>query len=392
MADVTSRRAKGSLRVALLTATAYPFTIGGKEERHRQLARHLHYAGVDVTIYTMRAWGTTPRIVVDDIPHVGIAKYRPVYDGSAPSLAQAFYFTVATLRMLTMPFDVLDVDSIPITSVLPARLITWLRRRPITVTCYEVFTTQRLVSYYGRLRGRIGMAIQRRALRTSAAFVAPSTGTARRIEAIRGRADVVTIPLGVDCDQLRRVPALVGPAPDLLCIGRLVADKRTDLAVRALRFMHDTGQKASMLVLGSGPERANLEQLVDRLGLRTAVTLEDPWMDKARMIAMLKAARVLVAPSSKEGFGLTVLEAMTVDTPIVMANDDDNLAVELISAARRVAVVPPSPPAFAEAIAAWMREGNAPRRPVASGRDWHDYAADTLSHYRVLVERTRRSE
>lgn len=57
---------------------------------------------------------------------------------------------------------------------------------------------------------------------------------------------------------------------------------------------------------------------------------------------------MLVAPSSREGFGLTVLEALVVDTPVVMAADRDNLAVELLECHHRASVVEPDPAHFAK--------------------------------------------
>jgi glycosyltransferase involved in cell wall biosynthesis len=91
----------------------------------------------------------------------------------------------------------------------------------------------------------------------------------------------------------------------LLCVCRLERQKGVDVAIRALADIPD----AHLVVLGEGPQRAELEQLAgDRVHLLGRVPDVAAW---------LRRADVLVHPARWEGFGLALLEAMLASLPVV---------------------------------------------------------------------------
>jgi glycosyltransferase involved in cell wall biosynthesis len=96
--------------------------------------------------------------------------------------------------------------------------------------------------------------------------------------------------------------------PLLLAICRLEPQKGVDVAIRALAEIPN----ARLVVLGEGPQRAELEQLADdRVHLLGRVPDVAAW---------LRRADVLVHPVRWEGFGLALLEAMLASLPIVATN------------------------------------------------------------------------
>jgi glycosyltransferase involved in cell wall biosynthesis len=91
----------------------------------------------------------------------------------------------------------------------------------------------------------------------------------------------------------------------LLCVCRLEPQKGVDVAIRALEEIPD----AHLVVLGEGPQRAELEQLAgERVHLLGRVPDVAAW---------LRRADVLVHPARWEGFGLALLEAMLASLPVV---------------------------------------------------------------------------
>jgi glycosyltransferase involved in cell wall biosynthesis len=91
----------------------------------------------------------------------------------------------------------------------------------------------------------------------------------------------------------------------LLCVCRLEPQKGVDVAIRALADTPD----AHLVVLGEGPQRAELERLADdRVHLLGRVPDVAAW---------LRRADVLVHPARWEGFGLALLEAMLASLPVV---------------------------------------------------------------------------
>lgn len=98
--------------------------------------------------------------------------------------------------------------------------------------------------------------------------------------------------------------------PVAIAVGRLAPVKGFGTAVRAWARV----PKGRLLIVGEGPERARLERLVDRLGLRGRVVFAGARDDGA---ALISRAALLVAPSQREGFGYVVVEALHARVPIV---------------------------------------------------------------------------
>lgn len=69
-----------------------------------------------------------------------------------------------------------------------------------------------------------------------------------------------------------------------------------------------------LTIIGNGPERANLEDQIKKLGLRTKVTLYSPTPPASKY---LSAFDLFVFPSRKEGFPLAILEALQAGLPIL---------------------------------------------------------------------------
>jgi glycosyltransferase involved in cell wall biosynthesis len=121
----------------------------------------------------------------------------------------------------------------------------------------------------------------------------------------------------------------------LLCVCRLEPQKGVDVAIRALRELPG----AWLVVLGEGPQRAELEQLAEE-----RVYMPGRVPDVA---AWLRRADVLVHPVRWEGFGLAVLEAMLAGVPVV-ASDVSSMP-ELVGDAG-ILVPPDDPAALAAAV------------------------------------------
>jgi glycosyltransferase involved in cell wall biosynthesis len=103
-------------------------------------------------------------------------------------------------------------------------------------------------------------------------------------------------------------------SPSVIYVGRLVAHKRLAILLQATAALRDRWSGLEVQVVGTGPDRGQLEQLSKRIGLERVVTFVGrvPDEERARLLAR---SWLLVTPSATEGWGLTVIEANAVGRP-----------------------------------------------------------------------------
>ena len=133
---------------------------------------------------------------------------------------------------------------------------------------------------------------------------------------------VLTRGVGIDVDRLQRARAERERSRRLLrlndadfavfVVGDLNPEKRVADAVHAVASL---GDRAQLLVVGGGPQRAELERLADGVGGRRARFLGF----RRDLPGLLSAADVLVHPSSREGLPTVVLEAQAMGVAVAGA-------------------------------------------------------------------------
>jgi alpha-1,6-mannosyltransferase len=174
------------------------------------------------------------------------------------------------------------------------------------------------------------------------------------------------VPLGVDLEQFQPSSRSLGASPPgdvphLVLCSRLSKEKRPDLAIEALRVLHQGGCPARLVIAGSGPLAASLRRRAEGL----PVELVGHLADRASVAELLGAADVVLAPGPVETFGLAALEALACGTPIVAAST--SAVAELVEgdAGRSAA---PDAGALAAAVADLLAVPEAQRRRAARAR------------------------
>jgi D-inositol-3-phosphate glycosyltransferase len=139
-------------------------------------------------------------------------------------------------------------------------------------------------------------------------------------------ARLTVVPAGVDLERFSPGVPAEPDAPELLFVGRLQPLKGPDVAIRTLAAVREHVPAARLRIVGgvsgSGAGRTGpteLARLATRLGVAAAVTFEGA-VDQAELVARYRSARVLLAPSRSETFGLVALEAQACGLPVVAAD------------------------------------------------------------------------
>jgi glycosyltransferase involved in cell wall biosynthesis len=107
--------------------------------------------------------------------------------------------------------------------------------------------------------------------------------------------------------------------PRVIYVGRIELYKRLDVMLRAVAPLVGAHPDLEIAVLGRGADRGRIEALARELGLAPRTRFLGFVSDEERD-RWLAESRACVCASEKEGWGLTVIEANAVGTPVVASD------------------------------------------------------------------------
>jgi glycosyltransferase involved in cell wall biosynthesis len=336
------------MRIALVYDCLYPHTVGGAERWYRSLAERLSERH-QMTYLTRRQWdpsqepGTPFETVV-------VAPGGPLYTSSGrrrivPPLRFGWGVFWHLLRHAGR-YDIVHTASFPYFSLIGAWLALRIRRRgAIVVDWHEVWTREYWSEYLGPA-GWLGWAVQRLCVRIPQTAFCFSRLHADRLRG-EGYRGALTVLKGEYSGPLETPEP--GPAKPLVVFaGRHIPEKRVTALVPALALARRTLPELRCEIYGDGPDRAELERLIEVHGLGDAVDVRGR-VGGAEVGSALDGALCMVLPSRREGYGLVVVEAAARGTPSVVVRAPDNAATELVEDGENGMI---APSASAEDLAA----------------------------------------
>jgi glycosyltransferase involved in cell wall biosynthesis len=365
------------LVVAMVCDAVLPYHHGGREHRYQELMRRL-VDRADIHMYTMQ-WWSGPRIRRENgITFYAISPLIPMYNKQRRSLRQALVFGISCMRLLRQEFDVLEADSIPFIQVFILRLVTWLKRRRFVVTWHEVWGIKYWRQYLGIL-GILAWMVEELAMKLPDHILAASPQTAERLRASLGDRSNISLAIhGIDLDKVITVmPA--SQRSDITVVGRLMEHKKVDLLLDAVALLHGEGQPVTCRVIGDGPERGNLHQRAVSLGIRESVEFLHDVREQKDVYALLKASRVCVFPSEREGFGVAPVEAMACGIPVITTSAPDNLSQYVVARSGHGLICEPTVVEVAKAIRTVLGERGADEGPFEPESWLREYSWDAIA-------------
>lgn len=185
------------------------------------------------------------------------------------------------------------------------------------------------------------------------------------------------IPNGVDSELFHPIARNVARAAlgldngiVLLSVGNLVPEKGHSLAIEALTEI----PRATLLIVGEGPDDAKLRSLVNRLGVGERVRFLGAH-PQGELSMVYSAADALILASAREGWPNVLLESMACGTPVV-ANAVGGIPEIVCSRVAGTLIQERVPAAIAAAVREVLAQGSHrdETRNYARARNWDDAA------------------
>ena len=274
---------------------------GGAEKYLVTVAEGLAARGHDVVLRTAAYPGAVPHEVVEGVRYVRRGGHYSIY---ARALG-------ANLLRRGRPDVVVDVQNgVP--------YLTPLVRRGAVVNLVHHVHREQWPVVFTPVLARVGWWLESRLaprVYRSRPYVAVSNSTERELVGLGvdgGRITIIHNGTDAVADDL----VLRSPEPRVVVLGRVVPQKRVEIALEAVAALRERVPGLQLDVVGSGWWEPNLRELATQLGVEDLVTFHGH-VSEVEKHQLLARAWVHAMPSLKEGWGLVVVEAGVHGTPTV---------------------------------------------------------------------------
>jgi L-malate glycosyltransferase len=188
-----------------------------------------------------------------------------------------------------------------------------------------------------------------------------------------------TIYNAIDTNKVNKIVSKISPTdlkselaipkgvPVIGAVSRLRHEKGIDILLETFNLLIRFGNKAHLLLVGSGPDEKKLKDTVQKYGLSSYITFygEAEWERATQLMALMD---IVVVPSRFEGFGLTAAEAMAAGKPVV-ASDTSGLKEVVVNGETGILFPVDDVTELKEAIERLIKDSHLQERLGAAGKE-----------------------
>ncbi len=383
------------MKIAYIYDLIYPFTKGGAELRFWELAKRLAANGHEVHIIGMKFWSGECVINNEGVYLHGICKPLGLYTEKTGrrSILEALHFTwMASFFLYKNHYDVIDVNAFPYLPIFPIRIISRLKNIALVVTWQEVWGAY-WIKYLGYIKGFFGYLIERAAIDISPLIIFHASCVGKALQRYGAKEkNICFIPDGADINRVNSINNYK-ESSDIIFVGRLIKHKNVGLIINTVQVLKEKIPHLKCLIIGGGPEQEKLVADAKNKGLLNNIIFKGIVENYDDVLAYLKASKIFIFPSSREGFGIAVIEAMACGLPVVTVKENLNAATELIEEGKNGFICLPNPDSIAGIVISLLAneklrgEMSENAKAFAQAYSWDIIARQNEKIYRRAIQK-----
>lgn len=319
------------MKIAFIYDAVYPFITGGAEKRVYELAKRLAQRGHDVHWYGIGWWwpeNGQKDIELDGIKLHGVCKPIDLYTEERRSIKEAISFAFNLFsKLMQENYDIIDCQGFPYFSCFSTKIHSLLGKSNLCITWIEVWNDY-WYEYLGKI-GIFGKIVEKLTSYLTKNIIAISEKTKRDLEQLGVNNEIEVVPVGINMQYIQGI----NPSDyksDVIFAGRLLKNKNVDVLIKAIGIIKKEIPDIECTIIGEGPERTNLEALAENLDVKENISFMNFLDEHEEMISYIKSSGIFVLPSTREGFGIVVIEANACGLPVIVVNHEMNAATDLI--------------------------------------------------------------
>lgn len=293
-----------------------PHYQGGGERRLYEIAKRLVRRGHEVDVLCMKISNVPEYENIDGINvyHLGPTINNPPYRSPLDFLR----FIISVFKWLTThKYDVVDAQAfIPL---IPASLAYILKiQKNVIGTIHDVAEEKNKEQwiYYGSIANFFEKILYKLPFKK---IITVSNAVKRILNRKYGIPNnkIHVVYNGVDLKLIDSVECNGIDKNSIIFVGRLIPHKHVDELIKAVKLLVNEIPDVKLKIIGDGVVSKNLKNLVKKLSIEDKVKFFGKIDDYSDVIKEIKKSEVLVLPSTREGFGMVLVEANACYKPVI---------------------------------------------------------------------------
>ena len=327
------------VKILMIFDTPFPYVLGGGQRRIYEIGKRLTgYAKVDWICF--QAWEGDAQITSDDITYIGTRILPELYGDNGNRNAKEpliFLFDILAKLKSFKLYDTIWVAQWPLIHLVPIMIACKVYNVSLVIDWWEVWSFKNWRKY-NRVLGPLGYVIQQVTL-LFVKFLKVTLITDNNIDfeklklSLGKKHRIFNIPNGIPFEQIERAKIDNRVGYDIVSLGRLKNHKGVDLLIKAVAILVEKGSvNVRVGVIGDGPERENLQSLINELGLNHNIELLGEIDSFEHVYSILSSSNFCALTTHNGGGGnLTLLEAYGCGLPVVAFKVEEGIDENLIS-------------------------------------------------------------